>query len=494
MLICNLFLLCLTLTMCDALHKEANPSSRLTQEAGIRLSSTKESSLRIKNVIGQVPKSKNKPTVDFGFYSNYPAISEYYKKWKKLALDYPDIIRYRMIGISSKGREIVLLEIGNTSTSSPKRIFVNALQVPRDWISVTSLTFVAESLAVNWHHRDEILTLLSIVQILLIPMVNPDGYARTFNRGHRAWQKNLRDPPTSVPSGCENVCEDGIAGVQLDRNWEVDFAGEHSTSHFPCEDLYHGPFPFSEEETKSLKELIENTVGIKAHLDFQSSGQVVLGPWAYSSKLTNRAKELDIVGNALSSSMGKSGRAYRYSRGSEFELEYAASGTMSDWVFSQGILSFRVQLPTILSANYNNRCRPNKTEILSSGKEALDAITTISMYALDSSKFLRDNDLKDKDTSKTESTEVLGEQRRSIIPFGFIVAFLVSFLLILTVSVVQLGTQLLIYRSLLLEREQVLTNQSQQNSERDSRIICDSMFADDVNEIENLEHADPATV
>ena len=280
----------------------------------------------------------------------------------------------------------------------------------------------------------------------------------------------------------------------MDRNWGVDFAGEHSTSHFPCEDLYHGPFPFSEEETKSLREIIENTVGIKAHLDFQSSDQVVLGPWAYTSKFTNRAKELDIVGNALSTSMGKSGRAYRYSRGSDFKLEYAASGTMSDWVFAPGILSFRIQFPTKLSANKNDRCRPNKTKILSSGKEALGAVMTISTYALDSSKFLRDNDLIDKDPSKTESTEVLGEERRSTIPFGLIVAFFVSFLLMLAVSVVQLGTQLLIYHSLLLEREQVLTNQSQQNSGLDSMILCDSMFADGTNEFENLEPADPATV
>ena len=46
-------------------------------------------------------------------------------------------------------------------------------------------------------------------------------------------------------------------GVDLNRNWNIDWNGGDSTSTNTCSDVYVGPHPFSEPEAQSLRDLID---------------------------------------------------------------------------------------------------------------------------------------------------------------------------------------------------------------------------------------------
>lgn len=131
--------------------------------------------------------------------------------------------------------------------------------------------------------------------------------------------------------------------MDLNRNWGTDYGGLHSTSRNPCEGIYIGTGAFSEPETQVVRDFVERTPGILAHLDIHAYSQVLLGAWAYTDDNSPNDQESSIVGldiaDAISSVNDK-----KYTFGKGGELLYLASGTMSDWITSQGILSFTLEL------------------------------------------------------------------------------------------------------------------------------------------------------
>jgi hypothetical protein len=43
----------------------------------------------------------------------------------------------------------------------------------------------------------------------------------------------------------------------LNRNYDWDFGKGEGSSSFPCSNMFRGPYPFSEPETKAMKRFIE---------------------------------------------------------------------------------------------------------------------------------------------------------------------------------------------------------------------------------------------
>jgi len=71
----------------------------------------------------------------------------------------------------------------------------------------------------------------------------------------------------------------------------------YSTSKDPCSDIYGGPKPFSEPETKALSDFILAHNGTwKVYLTLHSYSQMWMAPYGYSRKKPDNYKSMVSMG------------------------------------------------------------------------------------------------------------------------------------------------------------------------------------------------------
>ena len=81
-------------------------------------------------------------------------------------------------------------------------------------------------------------------------MANPDGYEYSRNYD-RKWRKNRN----TKNCYCNNFGEG--CGVDLNRNWGYKWSNIGASDN-PCDyEQYHGTEPFSEPETRNIKNYLE---------------------------------------------------------------------------------------------------------------------------------------------------------------------------------------------------------------------------------------------
>lgn len=100
------------------------------------------------------------------------------------------------------------------------------------------------------------------------------------------WRKNRRPIPGS---SCK--------GVDGNRNFAAHW--NEGDNHHPCEVDYKGPHPFSEKETQSLRDVMEEYKGrIKMYISIHTYGNSILYPYAYTFDVPKNIQELKRVANA----------------------------------------------------------------------------------------------------------------------------------------------------------------------------------------------------
>jgi len=121
--------------------------------------------------------------------------------------------------------------------------------------------------------NNEIRTIIENLNVIIFPDVNPDG--RNFSQTHtgpdQLWRKN-RNP---------------TAGVDINRNYDFlwDFPNLFSPLAFPVvstnptSEVYHGPSPFSEPETRNVLWLLDEFPRIRWFIDIHSYSQLLLYNW-----------------------------------------------------------------------------------------------------------------------------------------------------------------------------------------------------------------------
>jgi carboxypeptidase T len=202
-----------------------------------------------------------------GSMGGYYTYTEMNTKMDALVAAYPLIVSKFSIGNSYQGRPIWCIKISDNATtdeSGEPEVLYQGLQHAREAIGGTSLIFFMQYLGENYGLDSRVTDLVNTRELFIIPCLNPDGYEynRTTNpSGGGLWRKNRR-----VNSG-------GSVGVDLNRNWSVDWAncaGATSScgSASQSSDTYWGTSPFSEPETNALKSFITSRnfiLGIDQH-------------------------------------------------------------------------------------------------------------------------------------------------------------------------------------------------------------------------------------
>jgi carboxypeptidase T len=266
-----------------------------------------------------------------------------YHSYKELEADLlalqqknPAIAKVFDLGDSLERRHIYGLKISDNveREENQAQVLILGCHHAREWISVEVPFLFGKHLVESYATDPEVKRLVDRSEIWIIPLVNPDGLEYTIHT-YRYWRKNRRD------NGGEQF------GVDLNRNydykWGVDNIG---SSGDPASGVYRGPAPFSEPETRAVRDLFLKK-SFRSMVSYHSFSQVILYPWGYTNLPSDREAEMrDIAGEMASRIKAVNGRAY--APGQSGKDLYLTNGDTTDWTFGlSGIPSYTIELPPI---------------------------------------------------------------------------------------------------------------------------------------------------
>ncbi|KNC52856.1 carboxypeptidase B [Thecamonas trahens ATCC 50062] len=304
----------------------------------------------------------------FNDYHTYDEIAAWFAE---LAAQYPERVSFQpRIGESTEGRALFAVRISAPSpvpVAQRPQIYLQALQHAREWIGGAVIQYIAQQLATTTETA-----LLEAAEFVLVPVVNPDGYAYTWTTD-RLWRKTRY----------RNA--DGSYGIDANRNWDDHWGGQGSSSN-PRSDTYHGPAPFAAPETLAVSDFILQNSRIVAAYDLHAYSQLILGPYGWTHAAPPHAQQLQTSGNFQSLAIEKV-HGKKYVSQPSVDL-YPTTGSAGDWFYGQQILDgigrltygFTLEARPA-SANPGFLLPPN--QIIPTGEEVWAAIQFWASYALE---------------------------------------------------------------------------------------------------------------
>ncbi len=176
-------------------------------------------------------------------------------------------------GQSYEGRTLEYLSINPNPFAGKPAILVTGGIVGSQWQGVDLVMNLAADLINGYGINPQITSLLDNVEVILIPVVNPDGYEWTWGTpGDRLWVKDRFD---NQGSPC--------VGVNLDRNWDPCWGGPGSSPE-PCSNIYRGTAAFSQSETSALRGFALDHGNIAGLIDCRFGGDV-FGATSYAGAI-----------------------------------------------------------------------------------------------------------------------------------------------------------------------------------------------------------------
>jgi len=235
-------------------------------------------------------------------------------------------------GKSYKGRPLKGIKVGKSAPGKPA-IWFHAGIHAREWVGVASCVYIIDQLLTS--SDPSVKALRENLVWYIIPVTNPDGYEYTFTHD-RMWRKTVQ--PHSY------FCK----GADPNRNWDAAF-GTTGVSRNPCSDIYPGPHPWSEPETRSLSQTIMSLKDeLKGFISFHSFSQLWLTPWAYTTKYPEDHQELMAVANEATRRL-MAVHNTQWKVGPPSHILYEASGGAYDWAKMKAGIKYA----------YTLECRPN---------------------------------------------------------------------------------------------------------------------------------------
>lgn len=261
----------------------------------------------------------------FKEYHTYDQIKQWYSDMCKTHSDLTKFVP--SIGKTHEGRDLFAIHLTGSKSSlfagKPKRkIWFESQIHAREWLSGTTLQYIFHELVSNYGKNNTVTDILDSVEIVIVPIVNPDGYDFTWTNS-RLWRKNRRENgPLSH-------------GVDLNRNFNVHWDLPGGSSRSPWSETYRGPAVASEPETQAVTQYFLQFPEIVAGIDFHTFSQLVLRPYGHTSDPSPHEEQLKRVADGISSAIySVHGKTYTSIPASGL---YPTTGAASDWFYSDEV-------------------------------------------------------------------------------------------------------------------------------------------------------------
>jgi len=283
----------------------------------------------------------------------------------KMEKTHPDLIEIIKIGTTYEGRDIVLAKISKNvekADEKPALLFTGSVHA-REWIGHELALKFIEYVADNQSVDPELEKSLTESTIYMVPCLNPDGYE--YSRKHFSfWRKNRRKN------------HDGTIGVDLNRNFSIGFVKQKDTTS----NVYGGEEPFSEAETRAMKEFVDAHENITIAFDYHSQGNVFFP----AHKFMHEAEVDGTDMNALCANMNYefskvTGRKYGIHRGKP--PAHLISGSGREYYYSKGIIAVVVEVGTKNIPDYMKSMSGSINENIPALKMAFGEVINYSSYA-----------------------------------------------------------------------------------------------------------------
>jgi hypothetical protein len=218
----------------------------------------------------------------------------------------------QVIGKSIEQRDLLALRISSAPRGASRpSVIVLGTQHAREWASPMVTMGVADALVRQYDDDPRIRRVVDNLEILVVPVVNPDGYVATFN-GKRLQRKNM----------------DPTCNVDLNRNYDTAF-GKGTGGNCQSE-TYPGPAAFSEPETQAVRDLIATLPRPRLLVDYHSTAAVIMIPFAYTQSPPPQLAENKLLCQLYSSTLGAvNGTHYPAVPG--YSIAAGAGGGAFDW-------------------------------------------------------------------------------------------------------------------------------------------------------------------
>jgi hypothetical protein len=329
-------------------------------------------------------KYNNQNFLPYEYYT-YQEMKDLFHSLEK---NYSDIMSLTSIGQTYEGRDILLVKLSDNVTineNEPKVLLMGAHHGDEKPSYEVLIFFIKYALQNYEKHNndddedgqinedpidgldndrdnlidedpseDRLRKIIQNTQIFLIPMVNPDGV-------EYGWRKN-RDPNYEKDDSNNYISS---YGVDLNRNygyrWNLPYLfPEQYHLNYLTDDsswTYRGEYPFSENETKAVKNFVE-THDISISLSYHDYGEWMIFPWMHTSMHTPHESLFRSIG-------------YNLSRINKYELKIygqygtkdyiiprfcGTPGSSENWLYGEnGIIAYTIELCKYRSPkNYNH--------------------------------------------------------------------------------------------------------------------------------------------
>ncbi|KAB8131769.1 peptidase M14 [Gracilibacillus oryzae] len=198
---------------------------------------------------------------------------------------YP-FLHKEVIGHSVEKRKIVAVKIG----TGKKSIMLNGAHHAREWLTTALLMDMLEYYCHRHENEQEIRDIFSKISLWFVPMVNPDGVT-LVQEGADSFPQKESLMEMNQGSSDFNGWKANIRGVDLNRQYPMDWDSIDDRIQKPASAMFKGSHPLTEPESMSLY-LFALEHKFDAVACYHSSGEEIFWQYKLTGDLYHSAKKI----------------------------------------------------------------------------------------------------------------------------------------------------------------------------------------------------------